>query len=390
MLRTALLLSIFIVLLFSKPVESSPTTIVLNEISPHPAAGEDWVELYNPTSTPVDLTNWTLSDSTSSMKTLTGSVPPQGYGVIDVSNRLNNTGDTVTLKDTSGAVIDTYTYSADPGSGQSWGRSPDGESWTKINISRGGANTQTSSSPTPEPSSSPSPSPSANTTPNVFSFATSASSISTETEFPVTTTLTHLTPNTPFYLKAAFYKTGSTNYFGQTKVGSTWVKNGQTYKDQLMVTTDSQGDWTGTVLIQADSDDSGFTGNGEYQLKIGRYSATGSGPTWSNSVSLQLTAQPKSSPSPTPKTSSTPSPSPIASSPIPQSKSTSKTTTSIVQSFIPELPFDLFPSESSPSASESAQLHTVTTSPPWVWWVGGGASLVASGIGVLVYFFKRL
>ncbi len=35
-------------------------SVVINEIMPHPASGNDWVELYNPGTTTVDLTNWAL------------------------------------------------------------------------------------------------------------------------------------------------------------------------------------------------------------------------------------------------------------------------------------------------------------------------------------------
>jgi len=38
-----------------------------------------------------------------------------------------------------------------------------------------------------------------------------------------------------------------------------------------------------------DTDDSGFTGSSDYMFKVGRYSETGSGPTWSNPITVTIT-----------------------------------------------------------------------------------------------------
>lgn len=37
-----------------------------------------------------------------------------------------------------------------------------------------------------------------------------------------------------------------------------------------------------------DGEDSGFTGTGEFIFKVGRYSKTGSGPSWSNEVTINI------------------------------------------------------------------------------------------------------
>lgn len=94
--------------------------------------------------------------------------------------------------------------------------------------------------------------------------------------------------NTKFYLKGAFKKVDTSNYFGLTKVGSAWIKNGSSYSDQLAITTDSSGAWSGNMEVQVDPFDSGYDGSGDYIFKVGRYSESGSGPTWSNEVNIKI------------------------------------------------------------------------------------------------------
>lgn len=263
-------------------------SLVLNELMAHPSLGDDWIEIYNPTASSVDLNNWTLVDSTSSMKTLTGSISAGGFVTFDVSNRLNNGGDTVYLKDTSAVTIDSYTYSTDPGLDKSLGRSPDGGSWATLTTSsKGSANGGTSSSaPTPTPTSSPS-------TSSSFTISGVPSSIDSTQTFSVAVNLNLSdNPNTKFYLKGAFKRVDSANYFGLTKVGSSWIKNGASYSDQLSLTTDSTGKWSGSLEIQPDIMDSGYEGSGDYIFKVGRYTSTGSGPSWSNEVTIKLNAKP--------------------------------------------------------------------------------------------------
>ena len=95
---------------------------------PGTESNEEWVELYNPTSRPVDLSGWTLTDSTGTVQTATvdrgrvlpahgtfvwarsGSTFQTLYGFAADQSSLNlslaNTGESVTLKDRSGAVVD--------------------------------------------------------------------------------------------------------------------------------------------------------------------------------------------------------------------------------------------------------------------------------------------
>ncbi len=106
--------------------------IVINEFMADPSAGDDWVELYNPSASDVNLTGWSLNDSTSRIKKLSGSIPAGGYLVVHVGNRLDKNGDEIILlKD--GIVIDNVTYGGAPGNApvppadRSTGRYPDGK-----------------------------------------------------------------------------------------------------------------------------------------------------------------------------------------------------------------------------------------------------------------------
>lgn len=97
-------------------------------------------------------------------------------------------------------------------------------------------------------------------------------------------------PNTNFYLKGAFKKEGGSNYFGFTKVTGNWIKNSNSYTDQYLITTNSSGNWSGNLEVKPDSSDSGFSGTDNYIFKVGRYTATGSGPAWSNDLIIKIIA----------------------------------------------------------------------------------------------------
>lgn len=169
--------------------------------------------------------------------------------------------------------------------------------------------TLTSNTTTPSPSPSdlpdPTPSPSATTNPTSTPSPQSTSSsqnsfflisqvplkIDSGQSFSVSANLSlPNNQNTKFYLKGAFKKADSSNYFGYTKVLGAWIKNGTSYSLQYPITTDSSGSWRGSLELQVDGEDSGFTGSGDYIFKVGRYTQSGSGPTWSNEVTINIIA----------------------------------------------------------------------------------------------------
>ena len=87
--------------------------VVINEFMANPSVGDDWVELYNPTENTVCLSGWTLNNSSSQMKALSGNISAGGYLVVDVNGRLNKDSDSIILlKD--GMDVDNVTYGAKP------------------------------------------------------------------------------------------------------------------------------------------------------------------------------------------------------------------------------------------------------------------------------------
>jgi hypothetical protein len=104
----------------------------------NPAAGNDWIELYNPSASTVSLDLWTLRDGMNNSLDLSGTtVPAGGYLVLGFSNRLNKDGDIIYL-DNGTVTIDQVAYGTwpdgntsdnapAPGTGQSAGRYPDGQ-----------------------------------------------------------------------------------------------------------------------------------------------------------------------------------------------------------------------------------------------------------------------
>lgn len=160
---------------------SSPlSSVVLNEILPDPLGLDsaskpngEWVELYNNSSSPIDVAGWHITDvgDVNSVlitgdKTNTGGtvVAPHGWLVVyfGTGSILNNDGDTVNLY--SGAVlpvnlVDSHSYGDTP-EGKSIARIPDGfATWYDPIPTPGGPNQLESSATTPAPSSTPDSSP---------------------------------------------------------------------------------------------------------------------------------------------------------------------------------------------------------------------------------------
>lgn len=168
------------------------------------------------------------------------------------------------------------------------------------------------STPTPSPTPTPAPSPTPTTSPNSSSFIISntPSQINSDQSFSASINLSlPNNQNSKFYLKGAFrHPDKPNNYFGFTKVGSIWVKNGTTATSQLQITTDQNGNWSGNVEIKPDVDDSGFVGSGDYFFKVARYDQNEDNLTWSNEATIKINKFNISSNSPAPQLTPTPSP----------------------------------------------------------------------------------
>lgn len=113
----------------SVPPEEKVTQVFINEINARPREGSEWIELYNPSAVAVELVDWQLEDNA---KTTAFSVviPSYGYALVTSTNRLNNGGDVVRIKNPSAVVVDEVFYGSfddtkevlAPGKGQSLAR----------------------------------------------------------------------------------------------------------------------------------------------------------------------------------------------------------------------------------------------------------------------------
>lgn len=113
----------------STVLAASPGEVVINEIAwagSVDSSSDEWIELYNTTGAPIDLTGWSIDDDNgSSVYALSGTIEAYGYYLIEdseaavnpniadlvVNMSLANTGDSLVLYDDATQVIDTVNSS---------------------------------------------------------------------------------------------------------------------------------------------------------------------------------------------------------------------------------------------------------------------------------------
>lgn len=97
------------------PRQFQQSDIVINEFVADPSDDEtEWIELYNKTSSEIDLTGWTIEDGTAKPKNLDGLTIPAGDFLVlekgkNFSFALNNSGDIIILRYQS-IIIDQVSY----------------------------------------------------------------------------------------------------------------------------------------------------------------------------------------------------------------------------------------------------------------------------------------
>ena len=155
--------------------------IVINEFS-SATSDDDWVEIYNTTTSYVDLSTYVLQDVAGNTKGFSCILAPNGFNVVPWSNRLNLAGDTVKLLNGT-TVVNCVAYGDGArqkcedkenvdidglGSGEFGTRSVDGSgSWIKSAVNTkdgpndGGSKNPNAicSVPTPTPTPIPTPTP---------------------------------------------------------------------------------------------------------------------------------------------------------------------------------------------------------------------------------------
>lgn len=123
-------------------------SILINEI--YPAAGTDWIELYNSTEREVDAGDYVIYDESGARYVIPSGtlMPSKGFLILicdgsgtglQTNFELSADGETISLEDPSGSVIDRITYPI-LGDGQSYGRYPDGgDKWGRSGVTTRGA-----------------------------------------------------------------------------------------------------------------------------------------------------------------------------------------------------------------------------------------------------------
>lgn len=181
MLKTISVILGIVTPLFLLVAPSFAATIKINEFSS--ADNPEWVELYSPESTEINLDGWSIlfqDNPDTTQKIILGAsdtIPAGGYKIIErtytgTSAWLRNDGDVITLRDNTGAEDDSVKYGdvsgaqvSAPSSGQSAGRSSDGTGgWIIFSTSTKGS-TNNTSTPTPSPTPAPTTTPTASPTP---------------------------------------------------------------------------------------------------------------------------------------------------------------------------------------------------------------------------------
>ena len=160
-----------------------------------------------------------------------------------------------------------------------------------------------------------------------------------------------------YYLFLAFRKPESGAYnFGFTQNNdSDWIKYGDEFDDFYKIEI-KESSWSGILKVKPDYEANGFKGEGEYQIRGGRYVNSNSA-TWTNSQDLRIFLRaPALTPTPTPEpeeeseeesTSATPT---STSTPIPISTPTKKPTPTKTPTPTPTPSGEILGEEATPEA----------------------------------------
>lgn len=147
------------------------------------------------------------------------------------------------------------------------------------------------------------------------------SNLGMDQELSIQASLTIQTADsTNYYLRAMFFKDGTSSYCGYTWNGSEWFKGPYSSNEgwkKLQKITITNNSWNGELKAKIDPEDSGCKESGVYKLKIQRYNENSGSSTVDeqNEIVLNITVptqtptpQPTSKPTPTAKPTPTTKP----------------------------------------------------------------------------------
>ncbi len=85
--------------------------IVINEVVSDPESGGEWIELLSLATTSVQVANWEIYDSSGKIATVSSTLEPGSFFVVELARSvLNNTGDTVILRNHTGIEVERIVY----------------------------------------------------------------------------------------------------------------------------------------------------------------------------------------------------------------------------------------------------------------------------------------
>lgn len=135
------------------------------------------------------------------------------------------------------------------------------------------------------------------------------SSITPSDEFTINIVISGAASGTN-YLKIDLYKSGTTNYFGETFNGADWHSDSE-FAKYYQITVQSGTDWSGSIKGKVGNPSSSeFDGNGTYKLRIRRFRSSGSvdsNEANNSAVDIQIVS-PTENPTPTTITIEEPTP----------------------------------------------------------------------------------
>jgi hypothetical protein len=334
-----LLLSLFF-LISSFPVRAQ---VKINEFLPNPPdGGDEFIEIYNPSETVIDISSWKLADAANNNVLLDGCIMPQGYRSFK-SSWLNNTGsDTIFLFNADQNILDSVAYGSGsslalPSKGVSYSRVPDGADSWQINSSPNSQN-NSCANPTNTPTPTNAPVPTNTPTPVLLPTDTAVPTLTstptptrtptpTKTPSPTATsaptfilkinsipgsgqlgqvlttsfTLENGSANTDYYLKV--YGGPDGDSFGiETENFANWYNFNSSWINFPKVKTDNFGQITAQINFRARLDKS----PGVFRVVIKAQSVDESQKMETSPVYLNIVAAPSSTPTLTPPPTLTP------------------------------------------------------------------------------------
>ncbi|HJZ06312.1 MAG TPA: lamin tail domain-containing protein [Patescibacteria group bacterium] len=318
--RLILFAFISLLILFSSSTIFSQTgsTVVINEIVYDPDqidtcddSNGEWVEIKNTdSSTPLTMTNWSVKDATTTLRSFSGEVSANGYAIL-VSNKscflqnhpgvsefliidlntkigsgLNNSNgtsgfaDQIFIFDEAGTQVAMVEYSDEAVEGKSLALF--GGSWEEANPTPGAENVFDPGEPGPSPQPGPE---------SAVTFSAPSSVVGGQ-EFIVTVSFSNFEPGT-YALKVLIGK-GDNFIYGNTKGSSDWLTQNGKWAEMPSVSIVHSGSVSKSIRAKVDDDAS--SGNYAITVSVAEKNGDDYEPLWSTgeleTIALKVTAAP--------------------------------------------------------------------------------------------------